>query len=326
MDEFENWDEEKVKRLATERKQKPVSQAAHTETDGVTVPPENKPSMTQSAYQPKKQESFISKIVVVPVSVAIGFLISAVTVWPFAKIVSVSYFHHSAKTSHTIACIAALVFMYPISGLLENIRLLRGKKVNTLKIFLVFVACFLIFLFVTRVVMTPAQDKKDLVKDMAQAHVISEKQLPLPGYDRGDTKKYLKTVQEISSQLGPATNPDKAYENYKKTYIDPLKSLGYEYDITIAQFADRFVYKNTHVRTKEEFELMVFNAVCFRERLQADGIITEETRMIFNRVALEWVDTPSVQGGKAEYDARMADYDSKCPVTDIWFFYPGDSK
>jgi len=333
MNEFEDWDKEKLKRLGGDREEKPPLRTARVETDHTTVYAEaemkGKSSTQRAASQPWEHQSFISSIVVVPVSVAIGFVISAVTVWPLVKIISASWFHCSASTSRTIAFIAAFLFMYPISRSLEKISLLRGRKVNTLKIFLVFFGCFLLVLFVTRVVMTPAMDTREPAKKMLPEQVIPEKQLPIAGYLREEkTKRYLKAVQEVSSQLPPTTDFDTAYDNYRRIYVEPLQTMGYEYDPTIMGLVRHFVDKNfhAHFKTKDEFELMAFNAVCFRDRLLADGIITEQTRRVLKNVGSEWKQPVPVKEGEPVPTTGVADYDSLCPVTDLKSLYPNDAK
>lgn len=71
---------------------------------------------------------------------------------------------------------------------------------------------------------------------------------------------------------------------------------------------------------------MAFNAVCFRDRLLADGIITEQTRRVLKNVGFEWKQPAPVKEGKPVPATGVADYDSLCPVTDVKSLYPNDAK
>lgn len=327
MDEFESRDKGKLDRHGENKEQRSWSQHAETRTEQDTGPAGaekiNGPRTVKTARTPVKEGSFLSGIAVVPRSLAAAFLVASVTVWPLAKLIAVSYFRCSPKSSSAIASIAALILMYPIAGVLENIHFLRNREINLFKAFFIFAGAFLFVAIISWAFMTPSQDQKDPGKKIGQSSPAFEKQLPLAGHaHEGNTKKYLKAVRDISSRLTLSTDFINAYENYISIYIKPLEALGYEYNITMEGAIGNYLVKDMHARSNDEFELMMFNAVCFRDRLRADGIITDAACKKLSDVAFEWTKPPSGEG-KSTHAARLAEYDGKCPIADLKTIYFG---
>ena len=74
------------------------------------------------------------------------------------------------------------------------------------------------------------------------------------------------------------------YGAYKQTYVAPLTEMGYEFDATILSASDRYQAREMHSRSEDEWELMLLNAVCFREGLLQEGHISEKTKQALAQV------------------------------------------
>ena len=301
MSETENWEQEKMRRLQGDSA-RPLRRDIHRPGNiGVR----------------KDSTGFTVKI-----STIIAFLIAAFLVMPLHFVGARIFFQW--ETARLVAVILASTTIYPIGRILERRSWPGSESLGIFKAGVIMAGGGLLVLLLVWVFGPTGVLKKqsDYAAEVHQRNIVSKSQLPLAGYENeSETRTYLKKVQETRSLLGSSRpgESDAEYGNYKRVYVDPLKEMGYEFDITLRMAAQRFLVKETHRRSGDDVELLVFNAVCFRNRLLEDEIITPETQKSLSEVAFAWLRTPVPDMGV--YMQKLALFDAQCPLTDPGVMY-----
>jgi hypothetical protein len=97
--------------------------------------------------------------------------------------------------------------------------------------------------------------------------------------------------------------------------------MGYEFDVTLNKAIDRYVGRPVRHKSGDEPELLVFNAVCFRERLLSDGLISPDTSDKLIQLILQWSERLPPETGESPPANEFARFESRCPITDITFLF-----
>jgi hypothetical protein len=229
------------------------------------------------------------------------------------------------ETARWASVLVAFLAIHPIRSALERSRWPGDRSINviTTTVALVgggFVAVVL-FIFVwglTGIVTT----QRETAKAVERRNIISEKQLPLAGYEHEkETAKYLKMVAQLRASIDPPVREDRQrwYADYRRIYVEPLTEMGYEFDVTLSKALDRYMVRQLHRRTGDDLELLVFNGVCFREDLFKDGLISSDTGVRLAQVGIEWSKEQS--GGAEDPFGKPTLFESRCPITDAAVFF-----
>ena len=230
------------------------------------------------------------------------------------------------EPAYWIALILAYGTTFPIGRVLERRSWPGEARLNIVAAILTLagggaiLVGFLIFIWGSGQVL---QNQSTHAEAVEKRNIVSEKQLPLAGYEHESrTKEYLTRVHESRSALGAsqAGDLDGEYGNYKRICVEPLQQMGYEFDITLRMAARRFLVKENHRRSGEDVEFLVFNAVCFRDRLFEEELITPETQNTLCEAASSWVRNP-LPASAGAYAPTLALFDARCPVTDVSIMY-----
>ena len=326
MSEPEHWEEEKIRRLQGDSKRTPRQDAPEPGSAAINsdaaadIPPR---ARAGNAYNEPRPAEDIKTAFTVKISTIVSFFIAGTFIMPLLFAGARMYFER--EIAHGIALLLAYMTTFRIGSMLEKRSWPGTERLNIIKAVLILAGGggILILLFVWIFGSAGIVKKQsDYAAEVEKRNVVSERQLPLAGYEHeSETRKYLKKVGEARSLIGSSRpgEGDAEYGNYRRVYVEPLKEMGYEFDITLRMAAQRFLVREIHKRSGDDVELLVFNAVCFRNRLFEDEIITPETRNSLGEVAFAWVRTPVPD--VAAYMQKLAVFEARCPLTDPGVMY-----
>jgi hypothetical protein len=322
MSQAEDWEKEKIRRLQGDT-------AGPSPQDN---PRSNNPTMNGSGPRevfsgPSERQRPMENITTahtVKISSIMAFFIAGVFIMPV--LFGGARLLFQREPAYWIALILAYGTTFPIGKVLERRSWPGTARLNIVAAILTLVGGgsllvgLLIFIWGWGKVL---QNQTTHAEAVEKRNIVSEKQLPLAGYEHESrTKEYLTKVHESRSALGAsqAGDLDGEYGNYKRIYVEPLQEMGYEFDITLRMAARRFVVKENHRRSSEDVEFLVFNAVCFRNRLFEEELITPETQNTLCEAARSWVRNP-VPASAGAFAPTLALFDARCPVTDVSIMY-----
>jgi hypothetical protein len=136
----------------------------------------------------------------------------------------------------------------------------------------------------------------------------------------GDISAYAEKVREARSTEGdcfPEAESDDRFSYYRKVYLDTGEPLGTDLDSILAKYLPLYLSRNTSVRCDQELELLLFNAMCFRQQLIEANMIQNDTWKKLRNAATAWGDFKAGLGeGEPAYRRLIRGFDAQCPFCD----------
>ncbi len=136
----------------------------------------------------------------------------------------------------------------------------------------------------------------------------AEKQL----WEYLDGPEYSATVKGARTLAGPdfpkGPRVDK-YRYYKYVFVEPTRTVDAEFESVLNRLLPDFNPSSFGRQHGPEVNLLVFNAVAFRDELAADGLISLQMRLKLDQTAAEW------ERSRAESAARLVRaLDTRSPI------------
>jgi hypothetical protein len=262
----------------------------------------------------------IKDIHTVRASLLAALIAGAVLIYPVFNILLHRLF--GPTLSHWLAALIAVGQIYVTGGLLERTEWFRDRRLNIVSAVVLGLLGSL-FALSSALFLSGLLGLNEIRKELGKAQAVSEKQLPILGYEHeGNTRKYLKLVAERRSNVGSTAGMglDQQYAVYRRIYVEPVVHMGYDFDITLSKLSEAFLVRKGHIRLDENIELMMFNSVCFREKLHEDGLIKDATLRGFEWIGSEWTEV-AIPPREPEFRYRLSRFDQRCPVEKLDSIY-----
>jgi len=131
---------------------------------------------------------------------------------------------------------------------------------------------------------------------------------------------YAEKVREARSSEGdcfPEGTATDQFDYYRKVYISAGEPLGPDINSILAKYLPLYLSRNITVRCDEALELLLFNAMCFRQQLLEANMIQNDTWKKLRNAATAWGDFKEGLGeGEPAFKRLIRGFDAQCPLCD----------
>jgi len=98
----------------------------------------------------------------------------------------------------------------------------------------------------------------------------------------------VKEARALAGSEFPRGKREDKYRYYAFVFVEPTRAVDPEFERVLSRLLPDFSPKSFDGRHGPDVNLLVFNAIAFRDDLAADGRISPETRLQLERTAAEW--------------------------------------